>query len=116
MVRQATGPNDHHTTPTFLQVYRILSSYSILKPPISANYTILQTEIPKITLTDIREVNESNESEKVIKIKKLTDKLDQISSAGMWEADDVFDHYYCNQTSVKDCVTYYICGYLSRQI
>jgi len=33
MTRQATGPDDHPCAATFLQVYKMLSMYSILKPP-----------------------------------------------------------------------------------
>lgn len=34
---------------------------------------------------------------------------------GTWEADELLDHDYC-QSPIKDCITYYICGYVSRQI
>lgn len=40
MIRQADGPNDHPTGPTFLHLYRILSLYSVLKPPKYGNCTI----------------------------------------------------------------------------
>lgn len=115
MVRQATGPNDHPTTPTFLQVYKILSAYSILKPPKSGNCTILETETPKITMNDIKNVFNADESVRCTKIKKLAGTLDSIVDSGLWEADDIFDHNYC-KTSVKECVTYYICGYVSRKL
>ncbi|CAI6352888.1 unnamed protein product [Macrosiphum euphorbiae] len=107
MIRQATGPNDHPATPTFLQVYQIVSSYSILKPPKSGNCMILETKTPKITLSDVKNVYESNQSERITKITNLEDKLNQISNEGIWEADDIFDHDDC-QSSVKNCVTYYM--------
>ncbi|CAI6359121.1 unnamed protein product [Macrosiphum euphorbiae] len=114
-VRQATGPNDHPSTPTFLQVYKILSAYSILKPPKSGNCTILETATPKISLNDIKEVFNANESLRFKKLQNLTSRLDEIVNTGMWEADDILDHDYC-KSSVKECITYYICGYVSRKL
>lgn len=32
IIRQVAGPNDHPSTPTFLQLYRMLSVYSLVKP------------------------------------------------------------------------------------
>lgn len=33
IIRQAGGQNEHPTMPTFLQLYNMLSVYSLLKPP-----------------------------------------------------------------------------------
>ncbi|KAF0734603.1 Transposable element P transposase [Aphis craccivora] len=42
IIRQVAGPNDHPSTPTYLQLYRILSVYSLIKPPKTGNCTILE--------------------------------------------------------------------------
>jgi hypothetical protein len=45
---QANGPNDHPITITFLQVYKLLSVYSILKPPKTwqlSNFRFINTKI-----------------------------------------------------------------------
>jgi len=42
IIRQVAGPNDHPSTPTFLQLYRMLSVYSLVKPPKTGNCTILE--------------------------------------------------------------------------
>ncbi|CAH1731422.1 unnamed protein product [Aphis gossypii] len=115
IVRQATGPNDHPATPTFIQVYKILSAYSILKPPKSGNCTILETTTPKISLNDIKEVFNADQSLRFTKLQKLSSRIDEIVNSNMWEADDIFDHDYC-KSSVKECIIYYICGYVSRKI
>lgn len=71
-IRQATGPNDHPSVPTFylfiyfLQVYRILSTYSILKPQKIGNCKILHLTCPKITISDIKDIFQSEESERII--------------------------------------------------
>jgi len=114
VVRQATSPNDHPSTPTFLQVYKILSAYSILKPPKSGNCTILETTSPKINLHDIKSVFNTEESVRSIKIQNLARRLDDILDSDVWEADDIFDHCYYKST-VNDCITYYICGYWTCQ-
>lgn len=62
MVRQATGPNEHLSAPTFLQVYKLLSISSVLKPPKTGNCQILDSTTPK-TLTDLKELFKSNLSE-----------------------------------------------------
>jgi len=83
MIRQSTGPNDAPTTPTFIQVYKILTAYSILKPPKSRNCTILDNSRPKITLEDIRQVFDAEQSVRSIKIKDLACRLDKITDSGM---------------------------------
>ena len=35
IIRQVSGPNDHPTTPTFLQLYRMLSVYAVIKQEIA---------------------------------------------------------------------------------
>ncbi|KAE9522277.1 hypothetical protein AGLY_017320 [Aphis glycines] len=45
IIRQSAGPNDHPTTPTFLHLYKLLSVYSILRPPKYDNCTVNETDI-----------------------------------------------------------------------
>lgn len=114
MIRQAIGPNDHPSAPTFLQVYRMLSTYLILKPPKTGNCKILHSTCPKISISDIKDIFQSEESERIIKIKDLKTKLDTLVEEGNYEAEDIFrDHDY-SLVPAKDCVTYYICGYFCR--
>lgn len=56
MARQATGPNEHPSTPTFLQVYKMLSIYSLLKPPKTGNCKILEStkSIHTISINDLQ--------------------------------------------------------------
>ncbi|KAL4123248.1 hypothetical protein QTP88_015455 [Uroleucon formosanum] len=63
-------------TATFLQVYKLLSAYSILKPLKSGK--ILETATPKIFLNDIKEVFNANESSRFKKLQNLTSRLDEI--------------------------------------
>jgi len=47
MARQVSGPNDPCST-TFLQVYKTLSVYSILKPPKTDNCKVLDDNTPTL--------------------------------------------------------------------
>jgi len=73
MTGQATGPNDHPTTTTFLHVYKMFSLYSILKPPKTGHCKILEKNFkfqPKITMDDIKSIfveDSVNKSEKILK-------------------------------------------------
>lgn len=121
MARQATGPNDHPNCPTFLQVYKMLTMYSILKPPKTGNCMILDSTTPKITISDLKNVfSKYDTPERQIKINKLTERLDTLVTQDV-EVDDVFqpdifiDHNYYKSNS-ETCVLYYICGFVSRHI
>ncbi|CAI6368554.1 unnamed protein product [Macrosiphum euphorbiae] len=125
MVRQATGPNEHPTSPTFLQVYKLLSISSILKPPKTGNCQILDSTTPKITLTDLKELSKSNLSERQQKIEKLKEKInniidedDECDPLDAAVVDIIPDHNYCEiqKATAKECVIYYICGFMCRQI
>lgn len=121
MARQATGPNDHPNCPIFLQVYKLLSVYSIIKPPKSGNCTILDSTTPKLSIKDIKDVFSNNDtSERQLKIDHLKKRLDTLVAQDI-EVDNVFqadifsDHdYYKSDT--ESCVLYYICGYVTRYI
>jgi hypothetical protein len=74
-VRYTAGCNDHPGTPTFLHIYKILSIYSVIKPPRSGNCTVLDTKCETaVTMSEIK--NLFNDSQKETPIKKLKEKLD----------------------------------------
>lgn len=56
MAREVNGPNDHPCTATFLQVYKMLSVYSMLKPQKTGNCKILDTNTTKISISDLKTV------------------------------------------------------------
>lgn len=116
MARQVNGPNDHPCTATFLQVYKMLSVYSILKPPKTGNCKILETNTTKISISDLKTVyNNKIINEREEKLKSLKQKLDLLAVQEI-SIDNVFDnniHNYYN-AGAKDCVLYYICGYITK--
>ncbi|XP_050064406.1 uncharacterized protein LOC126553303 [Aphis gossypii] len=113
-IRQVAGSNDHPTTPTFLQLYRMLSVYSIIKPPKSGNCCILEENIPVITITDLKTIlNDKNDvNEREVKINNLKQKIDYIVEEGQWNFEDVFsEHNYSDVSSTAfECAVYFMAG------
>lgn len=89
--------------------------YNLLKPPKFGNCTIdQQHEItPLITISDIKQTfgNTANLSA----LDDLKKKINSLVENGNWEFSDVFEHDY-NLSPVKECLIYYLVGYLSKQI
>ncbi|XP_050065762.1 uncharacterized protein LOC126554770 [Aphis gossypii] len=112
IIRQVAGPNDHPSTPTFLQLYRMLSVYSLIKPPKTGNCTIFEDNIPIITVTDLKDIinDPTNTSDRINKIEKLKEKINHIVDKGCWDADDVFTEHNYSNSAVFDCIVYYLAG------
>jgi len=111
----ASGANDHPSTPTFLQVYKLLSVYAILKPPKYGNCTV-DNNMPQtnlITISDINNCYANNED--ITAIDKLKTKLNGLINEGEWEFTDIMEHDY-SLAPIVDCLKYYIAGYLTHQI
>lgn len=65
IIRQAGGQNEHPTFPTFLQLYRMLSLYSLLRPPQFGNCTAAESsQSAFVTLADIRGIYKSSAAER----------------------------------------------------
>ena len=113
-IRQAAGCNEHPTCSTFLHLYKILSVYSVLKPPKYGNCIISENKISQflITVNDLKQVYDKKNSKYVASRQRLKDKLDTLITNEEWEVDDLFndDHDY-SLAPVIDCIIYYTTGY-----
>lgn len=117
IIRQSCGPNDHPTTPTFIHLYKILSVYSVLKPPKHGNCTITNIDAPKISLSDLKEIFHDTSSKRFEKINTLKTKLDELIEEGQWKPCDVLPKVDSTmENSTRDCILYYVCGYVTKQI
>jgi hypothetical protein len=77
-VRYTAGSNDHPGTPTFLQIYKILSTFSIIKPPKYGNCRLVNTKCePPISMSEIKNLYRDSRQE-VSSIVKLKEKLDNV--------------------------------------
>lgn len=98
-----------------MQLYKLLSIYSLLKPPKFGNCTIEPSDDakPLITISEIKQIfNNKNNPSALDLIKK---KMDGLVEDGDWEFSDVFEHDY-SLSPIKECLIYYLVGYLSKQI
>ena len=78
-MRQSAGSNDHPDVATFLQVYKLLSIYSTIKPPKYGNCTVAKEKKEKkilITLNELKDIY-GNKRQSVFKnqIMQLKKKL-----------------------------------------
>lgn len=117
IIRQSCGPHDHPTTPTFLHLYKILSVYSVLKPPKYGNCSVTSTDTPQISLADLHEIFHNKDSCRTEKITKLKTKLDELIEEGVWEPCDILPNCSNNEEcSIRDSIIYYVCGYVTKKI
>lgn len=119
-MRYTAGLNDHPGTPTFLQIYKILSIFSIIKPPKYGNCRLVNTKCkPPISMSEIKNLYRDSRQE-VSSIVKLKEKLDNVINNNEFDQnlDQFMDNDYSDysQPEIIDCVIYYVTGYLSNHI
>ncbi|XP_066586111.1 uncharacterized protein [Prorops nasuta] len=121
-VRQAAGCNDHPTCPTFLQLYKILSFYSLIKPPKYGNCTIIEKDVPPTLISFHELLSAYKDSNEFLTKKHLTDikiKLDLILKTEDLEVDDLTKSLNAHDYSLApllDCIIYYTTGYLCKKL
>ncbi|KAF0761696.1 Uncharacterized protein FWK35_00004117, partial [Aphis craccivora] len=100
---QAVGQNDHPSTPNFLQLYKLLSTYSILKPTKSENCTVQDDSPlkPIISMTDLKDIYQP---QKYNLVENLKTKLNNIIEEKEWELNDVVEHDYIKPLPIKTTV------------
>lgn len=112
-IRQAAGANDHPGTPTFIQLYKLLSVYSILHPPKYGNCSDISNQSSNlIKISDLKSIYDDKSESALVTLKR---KLDDILLEDLWEFSDILEHDY-SYAPVIDCFIYYVTGYLCKQI
>ena len=116
----AGGSNDHPSTPTFLQIYKILTMFSILKPPKSGNCSSpieTETSSPLLSITRIKEIYGAVEQKKSKALNEIKNKLNVVINvdADVTNLTDAVDHDYV-LPEVVDCLVYYSTGILCKQL
>lgn len=116
--RQAGCQNDHPTLPSFLQLYKLLSIYKLIKPPKFGNCSVQEsTDKRSISLADINIVFHKEPSHILQHLNELKKKLDTMIETTDGECDEVFsmDHNY-TKSPVVDCIVYYVTGFVCRKL
>ena len=122
IIRQAGCQNDHPTFPTFMQLYHLLSVYTILKPPKfgnSRNADSVLEQRPKISFQEFKEAFSTNESKSSYReqyVQNLQAKLDGYIANECWECDDIFELDNEMSPQIINCVIYYTCGFICRKM
>lgn len=68
---------------------------------------------PIITIADLKQITKepANTSIRGEKIEKLKEKLNTILDEGYWDVDETFQENDYSDSTVFDCVVYYLAGY-----
>ncbi|RLU26632.1 hypothetical protein DMN91_000428 [Ooceraea biroi] len=118
-IRQAAGSNDHPSCPTFLQLYKVLSIYSIIKPPKFGNCSISE-RIPSpqilLSLQELKDIYGSKSKGKSAMYQQhVQKKLDHILQHDDWEADDIIEHNNREHNNASSetlhRIIYYVTGF-----
>jgi len=110
MMRSACDSNDHLDAILFIQMFRLLSTFSLVKPPKSSNVSggdMINT------LLNIKDINNTNE-----RVQRMNQELDQILDKGHSEkiefASYIHDHDY-SMLDTSNLVLSYLAGYIARK-
>jgi len=94
-----------------------LSFYSVLKPPKYGNCAVTNTDVPKISLSDLKDIFHDKSSERSEKMYRLKKKLVSLLEEGLWEPCEVLPQINNDiESSTRDCILYYVCRYVTKQI
>lgn len=113
VIRQANGQNDHPCLPTFLQLYNMLSIYSLVKLPKFGNCQVQISEEPRLlSLSDLTSAfQESAPLES--RLEGLKQKLDGLVEEEA-ECENVFSDI-SSSDNVTDSIIYHV-RFLCRKI
>lgn len=108
MMRSACGSNDHPDSILFIQMFRFLSTYSLIKPPKNTNVTGGEMIETLINVQDLSNVNVTKDT--------LKGELDSIIDKGQFEELPevialMHDHDY-RSTSTSSQVLSYLLSWL----
>lgn len=99
-------------------MYKILSSYSILKPPKYGNCSVNgETKIPLISLSDIKSIYHKPKEKNNSFLALLKSRFNEVITMDDWNIYDIFEteHDYATPETY-DCIIYYITGRVAQQL
>ncbi|KYN26683.1 hypothetical protein ALC57_03946, partial [Trachymyrmex cornetzi] len=113
MMRSCCGSNDHPDSTLFIQIYRLVSTYSLVKPPKGSNISGGEILEVLLKIKDIMDITERN-TQRDAQIDTILDRainVEVISEA----ASIIEDHDYFTCTTSEYVVAYIAAGYVARK-
>lgn len=94
-IRLVGGTNDHPATPTFLQIYKILTVFSVLNPPKTGNckFESSASTEPLLPISKLKEIYKTKKKEDYLKI--IQSKLSEVNmdeDSDFSDFTDAVDH------------------------
>lgn len=102
MIRSAGGCNDHPDTPTFLQLYKILSLFGIMRPPKKGNCTVVEPDKSHqriIEMVDLKNIFQAKPSEDFLS--NLSKNLNIVINDEGWKLEEITINN--GSKKMKDC-------------
>ena len=112
MMRHCCGSNDHPDSDLFIQMYKLISTYSLIKPPKGSNVSSNEVIQVLLSIKDIPEINERQE--------KWNAEIDSILDKGLnvnaiSDAAELLEEHDYFQCSTSDYVLAYISRFVARK-
>lgn len=112
MMRSCCGSNDHPNSTLFVQMYRLVSTYSLVKPPKGSN--ISGGDILSVLLS-IKDITDATERKT-----QWDAQIDKILDRGMYsevlsEAASILEEHSYVQCTTSEYIVAYMAGYVARK-
>lgn len=106
-MRSAGGSNYHPSAPTFLQLYKLLSLFGVVKPPQKGNCIVNADHSRLVGLAEFKDLFSTKRG--ISLQQALKEKLNEIIDNDECDYDVYADFL---EASVPQCIAYYITGEL----
>lgn len=132
IIRQAGGGNDHPTSINFLQLYRLLSTYKLIKPPKNGNCTVFEepTLTSRFTKENFASIfkNQPSKSFRRIHVEEVIQKLiESLPEESLEDEDELLESaqemLICNVnnectegTNINTSNVHYINGFACQKV
>ncbi|OXU16304.1 hypothetical protein TSAR_006395 [Trichomalopsis sarcophagae] len=112
MMRHCCGSNDHPDSALFIQMYKLISTYSLIKPPKGSN--VCSGEIVDVLLK-IKDIKDEDDRRKQwdAQIDTILDK--GLHSDALHKAAELIEEHDYFQCSTSDYVLAYTAGFVARK-
>ncbi len=112
-VRDACGSSCHPDSILFIQVFRLLSTYALVRPPRGSNVSGGELVETITTLKDV--IGDENYNKKIDFENKIDDILDNVNEIPVDNLISIADHDYTALQINEDALTV-LSGYVARKM